>query len=514
MAKKNSDPLFQLIKSLTKSEKRYFKLMESKSVESKFLRLFDLIDQQDDFDEKQILNDGQDFKPSQFSNLKAHLYAKILKSLRDYSLQGIVGIQIRELIDESQVLFNKSLYELSFKRLKKAEDLAQGADNLELQLEILKLKKQVLSHSKSADLNDIDAIVQNVQLVNRRINNIYLFSNLQSRLQSLYRRTGFIRNESEYLKIKEIFETNLPPVREKELSVMEKIHYYQLRIAYYFFVQQFESGYQYSLQWVELFRKKKSLIKPKLEFYITGLNYLMIAQFKLSLIKEFEETRREFRSLNKLPRSYYNENIRLRMNKYTFVHEFNSLIMTGEFSKGITLHKRLSSGLEQFASQLDPHSRIILFYKTACLYFGASDFRTSILWLNRILTIKETDLREDIHGFSRIMLLICHYELNDTELIQYYVRSTYRFLSQKQDLHQFQKLILRFLRGLNPNLNEDEVILRFKQLRELMYALKNDPYENRAFVYFDIISWLTSKIEGRKIEEVIQVRTKAVQPFI
>jgi hypothetical protein len=448
MAKSKSDQLFLLIKSLSQSEKRYFKLHSKGKTEAKYLRLFEMIDAQEEFNESQIIADESLFKPSQFSNLKAHLFTKILRCLRDFSLPGNVNIQIRELIDESQILFNKSLYEHSFKRLKRAAELAEASDNLELQLEILKLKKQVLSHSKQGALNHLDQIIQEVKKVNERINTINQLSNLHGRLQSFYRRPGFSRNQAEYVKIKEIFDSNVPEVKEADLSVLEKINYYQLLIAYYFFVQDFQNGYKYSLKWVELFRMKKSLIKPKLELYITGLNYLMIAQFKLALVEEFEHTRREFRSLNKLPKSYYNENIRLRMMKYTFVHEFNRLIMTGEFSKGVALHKRLFSGLETFAAKLDPHSRIILFYKTASLYFGASDFRTSIYWLNRVLATKDTDLREDLHGFARIMLLIAHYELNDIELIQYYIRSTYRFLSLKRTNRFNTSISLRF--GCNP----------------------------------------------------------------
>ena len=51
MSKRNSDPLFQLVKSLTKSEKRNFKLVvnKTKSAEnSKFLQLFNFLDKQED----------------------------------------------------------------------------------------------------------------------------------------------------------------------------------------------------------------------------------------------------------------------------------------------------------------------------------------------------------------------------------------------------------------------------------------------------------------------------------
>ena len=57
MAKPRSDKLFQLIKSMKKSEKRYFKLWvqnERGHGHPKFLQLFDQIDRQTTYDEKAI----------------------------------------------------------------------------------------------------------------------------------------------------------------------------------------------------------------------------------------------------------------------------------------------------------------------------------------------------------------------------------------------------------------------------------------------------------------------------
>lgn len=515
MSNKRSSTLFTLVKSLSKSEKRYFRLTGDGVADKKYLRLFELIDNQKIFDEEAVLKSEPLLEKSQFSNLKAHLYAKILRSLRDFSLPSIAGVQIREFIDEAQILFNKSLYQQSSSRLKKAFSLASATDNLELQLEILKWQKQVLTHTVGWENQQyVDEIIGEVEAVNSQINNINKFSNLQSQLQSLYQKTGYIRNEEEFKKIEKIFRSNLPKVNEEEITITEKIHLYQLYIGYFFFIQDFRAGYEYATKWVAIFHENKALLRPKLEWYISGLNFLLIAENKLLLFHEFQETKKELRALNKLPQSYYNENIRLKLMKYTFVHEFNSLFLGGDFDKGVALIERLSSGLEDFINQLDGHSRVILFYKTACLYFGNGDFRKSIEWLNQILNLGESDLRADIHGFSRILLLISHYELENIELIQYYVRSTYRFLSKKKDLHQFQRLILGFLKGLNPQLSPQDVIHRFEALRKKMLTLQNDPYESRAFVYFDIVSWLESKIEQRPIMEIMREKAQQIREGI
>jgi hypothetical protein len=76
MTNDQKENLFVLIKSLSKSEKRQFKLyvgrMDSNQ-DSKFLILFNLLDKMDVYDEKIILKKGFVSK-QQLSNLKAHLY--------------------------------------------------------------------------------------------------------------------------------------------------------------------------------------------------------------------------------------------------------------------------------------------------------------------------------------------------------------------------------------------------------------------------------------------------------
>ena len=57
MSNKVSNHLFELIKSLTKSEKRYFKLFSSRHTigeENGYLKLFDFIDQMDSYQEDLI----------------------------------------------------------------------------------------------------------------------------------------------------------------------------------------------------------------------------------------------------------------------------------------------------------------------------------------------------------------------------------------------------------------------------------------------------------------------------
>ncbi len=510
MPKAKNDTLFTLIKSLKKSEKRYFKTIETRQEDVKYIQLFDLIDQQSEFDEDKILRKAPSIKPSQLSNLKAHLYQKILQSLRMYNSNSVTEIGIHNMIDHVQILFNKSLYQQCISVLKKARKSAERIDHLELQLEVLNWEKKLLPYTAGQNTQaDVHEIVKKVQDVSNRINNINMYSNLHVQLNSIYNQVGYMRTEEDFKKVNDLFVSSFPNPDENQLSVSEKISLYSLYINYYFFIQDFERGYAYAKKWVNLFHGDKTLMSSKIEMYISALNHLMIAQTKLEKYEDFLGTKKELRSVGNLPAINLNDNIKLKLLKYSYVHEFNGFFMMGDFERGVKLIEKIKPGLEQFIEQIDNKSRVIMFYKTACLYFGNDNFKEAIFWLNKIINSTDINIREDIHGFARILSLICHYELGNIELIEYNVRSTYRFLLKTQDLHQFQRYILNFLKRLKASMTDKELIVHFSKLRENLLPLTHNQYEKRSFIYFDIISWLESKIQNRPVREVI--REKAMQ---
>jgi len=493
------------------SEKRYFKLWshaENDKSNPKFLQLFDQIVRQSASNEEAIEKNASYLTKGQLSNLKANLYTKILTSLKYYNLTSSPDMQTRELVDHAQLLFDRSLYDQCDVLLNKALGMAQKTSNLEMQLMILKWKKNVIYQTVSkSSMGRANAIIEQVQEVNNRINNINTYTNLQLQLNSLYLKTGYVRNEVDYNEVSEIFHTNLPDVKENTLSLAERSSLYSLSIDFYFFIQDFKSGYDYAKKWVKLF-SNKSLIYANFEIYIKALNSLMIAQSRVYAYDEFNKTKRKLRSLRNLPAIQMNANISLKLFKYNYVHEFNGLFMKGDFSYGVRLMDKIKPRIDEYIARLDNHSRLIMYYKIASLYVGNSDYGEALAWLNRIINTEQSELREDIHGFSRILSLICHYELGHADILDYHVRSTYRFLIKRKNLQQYHKYILNFLKSLSANLSEIEIIKQFEKLRQQLIPLEENPYEKRAFIYFDIISWLEGKIQNRPVQDVIQEKAK------
>ncbi len=507
MPNNNIDALFQLIKSLTKAEKRYFKLHVNKKIageETKFLKLFDLIDKQKEYDESKILEKEKTIKSQQLSNLKAHLYKQILQNLRNLNTDEDADLKVHEMIDHATLLYNKCLYDQCVKMLEKAKHTAEKYDKHALLLEITEFEKRLVTKYIRSNIEDkVSQLIKASDHINERINNINTFSNLTIKLYSFYLKIGFLRNHKDFELVNSFLYSTLPVFQEDKLSFDEKMYLYNSFVGYYFFIQDFDRGYEYAKKWVNLFDENPDLIIPKIEMYIKAINNLLVSQSKMHNYDEFKVTVQKLTEIKELPDLNLTENIRLLLFKYTSTHRINRYFMLGEFTEGSKIIPEIAESLENFENLLDTNYIIIFYYKFACMYFGEGNYQQVVFWLNKIINMKDVDLRSDIHSFARILNLISHYELGNIDLVDYYIRSTYRFLIKKNDLHQFQKIIMKFLRKLS-SITADQLIDAFKDLREQLIPLNDKFYERRPFIYFDIISWLESKIENRTVQEIIQ----------
>jgi len=508
MSTRSSDQLFQLIKSLSKGEKRHFKLFATRhkgGENAKFLKLFDIIDALVEYNDAKILAKVKSITPAQLPNIKQHLYKQIMQSLRMLHTSNDIDLKIREQIDYAVILYNKCLYQQSTKVLEKAKEMAKKFGKTALLLDIHEMeKRQVTKFVRRNIQARVEQLIPEGEVVQKQLNNINTFSNLSLKLYAFYLKIGFIRNSKDFELANSFLYSTLPVFQEDSLSPEERIHLYDSLVGYHFFTQDYNRGLDYARKWVELFDKNPSLIASKVELYVKGVNSLLKAQSKLSFYNDFLETTHKLDNLNNIPDVYLSENISIQVFRYSSKHKIERYFMLGEFEEGAKEVEKITKELKRFKDKLNQYDLILFYYKFACMYFGNAQYKEAIYWLNEIINEKDVDLRADILSFARILNLISHYELKHNDLVDYYIKSTYRFLSKKEDLHLFQTRIIRFLKKLNTVKTDKELRSAFKELREQLLLLTTNPYEKRAFMYFDIISWLESKIYGKPVQEIIK----------
>lgn len=145
----------------------------------------------------------------------------------------------------------------------------------------------------------------------------------------------------------------------------------------------------------------------------------------------------------------------------------------------------------------------MLYYKIACLYFGMGKNELCIAYLQKIIKSKNLTSAEDLQCFSRVLNLIAHYECGlDYDLERQFL-DTYKFLLKMENLQEVQKIFLTSIRDLS-DVYPHEIKHEFKKIHTKLKKFENHPYEKRAFLYLDILSWLESKIENKPIALIIK----------
>lgn len=506
MPKSPKDNLFDLVKSLSKSEKRQFKLYVGRlggNEDSKFLWLFSIMEKLTSYDEAAILQKGV-IKKQQLSNLKAHLYKQILVSLRLNPSHKNIRIQIREQLDFATILYSKGLYNQSLRILERAKALALANEEKNIAYEIIELEKVIESQYITRSVGDrAEELVEESESITRLNFITSELSNLSLKLYGLFLKSGYAKNEQEYLELKEFFVERIPEYDIQELGFREKLWLNKVYLWYSFLIQDFRSCYRYAKKWVNLFYDQPAMMQLNPVFFLRGQQYLLEALFFIKDRERFTEALQELEAVTSQSWFPKDDNIGGLRFLYLYSHKLNHHFMEGTFEEGVHVVPEVLQGIEDYRDRIDEHHVMMFYYKIACMYFGAGDHKKCIEFLGKIISNKSLRMREDLLCFARILNLVAHYEAGMDYHLDSLIKSTYKFLIKMEDLYQVQKEMIKFLRGLG-DIYPHEIRSAFRELHSKLKQYEDHPYERRSFLYLDILSWLESNIESRPIAEVIR----------
>ena len=255
----NDQLLFELIKSLTKSEKRSFKLFAKRAgreSETKYLKIFDVMDKLDSYNEELIMKKLPGVSKTQFANQKSHLYGQVLASLRLSHLKVDIDIELREQLDYIRVLFKKGLYFQSLRLLSRAKKVTGYYRKDLFQLALLDYEKQIRSQ-QVFDLQEDYAqqIDEETDQAMDRFNRVQKFFSLASRMKARFVEKGMVKSEQEMNNLKALFYRHLPDYDEASMAFNERFYLYRAFFWFAYLTYDFDNCVRYAERWVLLFQE-------------------------------------------------------------------------------------------------------------------------------------------------------------------------------------------------------------------------------------------------------------------
>lgn len=506
-----SEQLFTIIKSLTKAEKRNFRLYVQRLQSNEdvlYVRLFDILEKAEEYDEGKVLEKMGDIPKSQFVNIKRHLYTQVLKSLR-LIFENIESIKVREQIDFAHILYSKGLYLQSFKLLDRVKEmLPEGGHDL-LRLEIIEFQKFIeerhitRSRKKSGKVESLLVESENQEA---RVSNLVLLSNLKIKIHGWYIQTGHVRDQRDHFTVKEYFESELRKVRITNLSVTEEIYLQQSYMWYYYILLDFERCHHHAHLWVKAFDENPSHMREDPVLYMRGLSYELTSLYSMRDYPRYQEALLKFERFIDSHESYFDMTGEIISFLYLYTAKINRHFLEGSFKEGLKLVPEINRLIKKFGRFIDIHRIMVFNYKTAWLYLGSGQAGQSIEYLNKILNLQSAGhLRTDIQCYARLMHLMAHFELGHFNLLEHLVDSVGRFFSKMRDLNEVQMVLFQFFKN-NLDVRKQELLHNLHALKKEVIRLEKNPYEGRTFHHLDIVAWIDSRIEGRTVGEVIRKR--------
>lgn len=498
---KNSEELFQLIKSLSGPEKRHFKLISSKyEGEKHYVDVFNILVKQKNYDEqalrKKIKNKAV-FR--QLHRIKSYLYKLVLKTISDYNANNSEKSRINKQLEQIQLLMARGLLKHSRKLISKSKKLAYSIGYYPVLIELLKLEKRICINT--FELEKVKAIEAELKTVWDHTQLVRNYEELNDKMFTLISKEGKARNNKIIKQAEKIIHHPLLANEKKAGNHQAKHYYYQIHYYYAYFKGDVETGYNYGKAQLSHMESQPAYLMEFQSDHIIILNNLLI--FLIDL-KKYDELRWYLQKLKTIQPVNRNNKIRIFRNVHTIEQEF--YIKIGEFEKGILREKDVIKGMEEYGEKIPLLIQFILLFNLSLLNFGVSKYSKALQLLNKAMNLPYMEQRQDMQALGKIFNLIVHFELGNEMLFPYLVRSTYRYLLKQQRIYKYETFILQFIRRLPKASSPRKMKEAFIELKSALEKLQNDSFEKHAFGNFDIISWLESKIEKRNFADCVRRR--------
>ncbi len=348
--------LYDLVKSMSKAEKRGFKIYATSTHDKNkyYLDLFDHIVKMKAFSQDQI----DDYLKQQIPSLargqvKKYLFDKVLQYLRSQEIIYDIERLIEMHLQDAEILLKRQINSMAIKSIQKAGKLIEKhkIERLYLRYNIIYLRyahnvgfKDISVEKHQMILNDL---IWHKEAFDRYINVLSYNSTLT---YSLLKNNG-----SEYIQ-------EIGDIENEDNWLVSKVNYYYSKALYYESIKDYKQTFEYSRKCLELFDKELEFKLAHINLYVLIFNInvkIRLYTKQLSGLLEENEKIKELKIHNQLKRTGY------LLDKYYIQNKMQILIFSGEYGKLIEMEedvKKYVNGLDE-----KKHQRSI---KT--IYYGLS----------------------------------------------------------------------------------------------------------------------------------------------
>ncbi len=516
MANKAHDHLHRLIRSMSRAEKRYFKVHTGRHVgdgEARYHKLFDAIAACEEYDEQAVIaRFNNEAFTHRFAITKRRLYESVLDSLEAFHAEGSIDARLGRMLHTIRLLHDRSLYDDATKLLHSFERLARAHDRQPMLLAALEWERRLAErdnyvHATEQQLNELAERRDALALEQSELDGLWA---LKTRIFLLLYRKGQARDAASLKTLSDLL--NDPLLDEGRPARSAKAAYlrHHIRSAAAFTMNDLHTCYTHLNANLQLFELEKDRFEQEPQAVLSVLGNLAFVCVALGRFDEACKHLQAFRNAPSVWNMPETEDLELKLFNTSTSLELGMHLRAGRPDLALELIPRTERGLERYGERIGHLRRAGFLYQMAYAHFMAGQPEPALRWTNRMLDGLRTDDASDLAAAGRTLYLALLIESGKRDLLTYALRNTERFFQNRERMHRFEPLLLDLVRQWNKARTTDEEVHAFQSCMNAMGPLMNDPMERSMIDQFDALAWTEGKVTGRPMAEIVRERNEGL----
>lgn len=493
----NSD-LHLLVRSLSPHEQRYFRMtarIQTSQDEWNYMRLFDAILEQDEYDEEAIKKQFKGTKiAANLSVEKHYLYMQLLSSLRKFRASKQKNLELSDMLDGVEILASKGLDLAAMRLLMRAKKLAARLQIPLLQAKVHFLERRIGKRAgKKKKQSGSEKLAKESLDLQKLILQEFELHKLYDEFSELIMESYTIRNEEREKALTQLL--NRPILNEQNSadSLQSLSLGLQIKGTTAILRREFETAYENYCEILSIWENNDHLIA---RFPVRYLSILGNHLSGLDLTRRSDQMPLFIEKIRmmgrKLGRKTSAEDRRI------FHFQLRYYLVTGDLAQAIVAANELETFLLQFEEKLTSSWKLASAYNLSTLYFVTGKFPKALRWTNYIINMKASIQRKSLQHIARVFQLILHYELGNSDVLEYLIRNSRAYLKREGAMYRLETVIVKTVGQLIKLTDQSE---KKECLQSLEKVLLETPRKGLYGVN-EILIWVKSRLTGKDIMAV------------
>ena len=472
------DELFQLIKALSKSEKKFFTQyvnIYEKGASPIYLKLFDFLNEETQYDEENIFRKfrDQNFKKN-YPVTKHYLKNLIVKTLRHSDLTVREDRDLTVFVLDVKRLMVKGLFSMAKKMIEKLKSEAQEDEKFHDVLQLIAMQRGLITmgYYKYQPAINLDALDEEEETVLEKMKQLRQVMNSNIQLYSLM-----------HYELSAIPEEVLKQIhllgKKKYLQDFDLLTSVKAKHTYLHFWALYYDALGEPQKYLEFARKKLAFIETEKLPAGAAVNWLILAHNHcLSaeiLSKDFSGFEQHIKELEKLSlQSPFHD-----AERFQTISLFSLLYYIKNYDEK-KLEHYISYSLEGIA-RLSPFLRKAFIYtlRTTISYAYLKLRKLDDCWreISDLMTLTNGESRKDLVGHVKIINLMLRFEMKEYNYVSSLLKNTYRFFMHYLFTTPVHKFMIGYLKEALKTRDEKSLAELNKSYLLILERLRFDPKE-------------------------------------